>query len=304
MPTLWSLGDSYAEKWDDDRNYIRIIGAKLDLNIKSGIELAIGGTSLPHLFITQWLKLRDRIGTGDLLLIALTSPTRTYFWEKYPRVSNTSTIKTHRAGKKSIKSVKHGDDSGSDLTDQEIIAFNDYYVYLHRNDLHLAWLQTWLIEVDLVCARAGANAVILDCFGDLKNLTSSNGVNDQLRKSHIASHLAEFGRLDGYTGLVSSTGLSSIIRGHGDLYSVSLSELGDDVTRQWFLNNDDPRMNHLGADNHTILANKIVSSVTHRTKLDLTSGWHTNYIKTSYFSSNDWLQQHMSWPLWTEVNKF
>ena len=267
MPTLWVLGSSFAVAHRSDDNYIYMVAEGLGLELAG---YALGGSSIPYMCIQQWPKIRDRIGNGDIVLVALATPQRTYFISEYPTISSLSDISPS-----ATQSMRRKSDN---ISKEEKSAIFDYYLYLHSDLLNLSWLQSWFYELNHVCIERGAAAVVLDG-------KASDADGDKF----------------GNTTDIDSSACRSIIRGYGHLYDISQAEAVDTASAQWLIEHDDFRMNHIGIQNHKVLANKIISSVRDGVQLDLTTGFYTKYIDQKYFKSVDWLQQHTTWPPYCNI---
>ena len=277
MRNLWILGDSYATLYLDTATYLNKVAADLQLHPQS--PGGQGGSSLPFLLATQWPKIKPKLKPNDMILVAVTSPHRTWFFDAWPTVSALGSINEH-ATARLAQTIEAADEGPDLLTQEQRSAFKDYYVYLHRDRLHLEWLRSWFEDVNDTCCRLDIKAVVLDCFSP--GLVDSHGVS--------------------YTMQVKTLHLPAIIRGNQCLQHVSALECADRRTQEYINRNQDPRMNHLSKLNHAILAEKITNSVKNNVPLDLTSGWASRHISSSQFASEDYLKTVFAWPLPCKLN--
>jgi len=277
MRNLWILGDSYASLYLGTDTYLNKIAENLDLLPR--LPGGLGGSSLPYMFAEQWPKIKPQLQPNDLLLIAVTGPHRTWFFHAYPNISTLGSINPSTVRHAAQTDATAAEGIGM-LTQEQIAAFNHYYVYLHRDQLHLEWLRSWFEDVNATCCQLCIKAVVLDCFDD--------GMVDQFAVDS--------------TMRVKTDHLPAIIRGNQCLQYVTKLEYANSRTQDYINRNPDPRMNHLSKINHTILAEKITHSVTNDVPLDLTSGWASRHIDSSKFASEEYLKTVFAWPLCYKLN--
>ena len=277
MSKLWILGDSYASLYLGTDTYLNKIA--VDLKLLPQLPGGHGGSSLPYMFAEQWPKIKPQLQPNDLLLIAVTGPHRTWFFHAYPNISTLGSINPNTV-RHVAQTVAPADEGIGILTQDQIAAFNHYYVYLHRDQLHLEWLRSWFEDVNATCCQLGIKAVVLDCFGP-----------KQVDSLHVDS-----------TMQVKTDHLPAIIRGNQCLHHVTKLEYADSRTQDYIDRNLDPRMNHLSKLNHAILAKKITNSVKNNVPLDLTSGWASRHIASSQFASEEYLKTVFAWPLCHKLN--
>ena len=293
MPTLWVLGGSFAVPYPSASNYIHILSRGLGLEISS---YSMGGSSIPHMCMEQWPQIRDHIGCGDVVLVALTAPHRTYFLSGHPTISALSDLHNHTTIM-----------SSDDIPTEEKSTLINYYTYLHRDPLNLSWLRSWFYELNHVCIERGVVAIVLDGahHSDLHTIDDDWSVVRSIWHMVTSTFKNKLDSFDtdryGNTGDVDSSACQSIIRGHGHLYGVSREEHVDRASCIWLEEHGDFRMNHLGIVNHKVLADKITASIKDGAMLDLTTGFHTRYIDKQYFKSVGWLQQHTMWPPFCDI---
>jgi hypothetical protein len=292
MPTLWVLGGSFAVVHHSGDCYTHMVAAGLGLEVAG---YALGGSSIPYMCIEQWSRIRDLISNGDIVLVALTSPSRTYFLETHPTISAVSEINNNAA-------VRLFDQKLNDISKEEKAAIIDYYLHLHRDQLNLSWLQSWCYELNHVCIERSAVAVVLDGvhYDDVIEPNESKSVVQSIGRALSSTFGGNTTAIDdkkcGNTQDVDTGSCSSIIRGYGHLRRISRAETVDTATLNWLEDHGDFRMNHMGLANHKVLADKIIHSVKSGAQLDLNTGFYTRYIDQKYFKSVDWLQQHTTWP--------
>jgi hypothetical protein len=265
MSKLWILGDSYSTLYLGADTYLNKIA--VDLKLLPQMPGGHGGSSLPYMFAGQWPKIKPQLQTNDMLLIAATMPQRTWLFEAWPGIGGLHMITPDAVRRAAQAEVCEG---AGVLTREQMTAFNDYYVYLHRDRLHLEWLRSWFEDVNATCCQLGIKAVVLDSFN---YSGSSNDSTMQIKTTH----------------------LPAIIRGNQCLQYVSTLECANHRTQDYIDHNLDPRMNHLSKLNHAILAEKITYSVKNNMPLDLTSGWASRHIDSSQFASEEYLKTVFLW---------
>ena len=231
------------------------------------------------MFAKQWPEIKPKLQPNDLLLIAVTGPHRTWFFHEHPSISALGSINSDAVQRAAQTKGPAAEGMGI-LTQEQITTFNHYYVYLHRDTLHLEWLRSWFEDVNATCCQLGIKAVVLDCFGP-----------KQVDSLHVDS-----------TMRVKTDHLPAIIRGNQCLHHVSTLEFDNTRTHDYIMQNQDPRMNHLSKLNHAILAKKITNSVKNNVPLDLTSGWASRHITSSQFASKKYLKTVFAWPLPCKLN--
>lgn len=291
MPTLWVLGGSFAVVHHSNDCYTHMVAAGLGLEVAG---YALGGSSIPYMCIEQWPQIRDRISNGDIVLVALAAPDRTYFLSAHPKISALSAVQN------SAVATVH-DQKLDSISKEEKSAIIDYYLHLHRDQLNLSWLQSWFYELNHVCIERGATAVVLDGEHQPDVIVDDNEWSfAHVISRAVAAFTGDTTDIDankyGNTGDVNSKTCQSIIRGHGHLYRISRAETVDKASLDWLEDREDFRMNHMGIANHKVLADKIIHSIKSGAQLDLTTGFYTRYIDKQHFKSVDWLRQHTVWP--------
>lgn len=218
-PRLINLGDSFAQLYRDERSYLRLVMSRLGMEAYPA-ELALGASSLDHLFMKQWETVKDDLREGDRIIVCLTSPDRTFFFKdnhKYCMLYCADPSCPWQVDESTVWT----------WSPQQREAFIQYYMHLHDDERNLRWLDSWFYQLDRRCAEIGTKAIVIDCFGS-----------------------------DGGTAAVPSTNHGNIIRAKGQMISVSGDEM---VTDDWN-NYLDIRLNHMMLCNHAILAEKIIAA--------------------------------------------
>jgi len=118
-PNLWIYGDSFAVDWKVDWGWMRQLAPRL--NTEQCHVQSCAGTN------NEWILKTfrdDAHQPGDIVIIFLTEPSRHWFFEDRPYLSNLSSI----INTKDAAEVKREDEG-------KFEAIMQYYTHLHRDDL-------------------------------------------------------------------------------------------------------------------------------------------------------------------------
>lgn len=255
---LVNLGDSFFQYHDNPRSYLTVVANHFGVE-SYPVELARGASSLDHMFLYQWKLARDGLSSNDRVVIGLTSPIRTYFFEDNHKLCMPACV----------------DDDCPWVSDpslagglwmwspQQKEAFRQYYGYLHRDDHNLGWLESWLYELNHACAMLGIKAIVIDSFGD------------QLGTKKVDSSMH-----------------ANIIRSTGSLDDISRGEHANAYAMEFISKRTDPRMNHMMLRNHDVLSHKI-ELAWESGELDLTTGFHKGCFDISLARSREWFEENI-----------
>lgn len=249
------MGDSFSQVFDEPRSYLHTVCRELGLGMHPGV-FALGASSLDHLFMKQWMDVRDDLRPGDHIIVTLTNPDRTYFFEKNYKLSMASCTDTEF----SVPWMRNSVDW--EWSDDQRDALARYYLHLHDRRRNLLWLESWLYQLDSTCRSLGTKAIVIDCFPDPDGTVS-----------------------------VKTDGHANIIRAFGSMSSISVAEYGDDEIVNFMNRNYDMRMNHMLIRNHAVLAEKLVSAWGSG-NLDLTSGFHERCFRLSDAAKESWFDEN------------
>ena len=118
-PSLWIYGDSFAVDWKVDWGWMRQLAPRL--NAENCYVQSCAGTN------NEWILKTfadDKHSPGDIVVLFLTEPSRHWFFEDRPYLSNLASI----INTKDAADVKREDEGKYE-------AIMQYYAHLHRDDL-------------------------------------------------------------------------------------------------------------------------------------------------------------------------
>ena len=241
MNKLWVFGDSYSEKFPDQRTYINLLCQHYNLELQN---FSKGGGSLAHL-IDAWNQQSNNIVKGDKVIVTLTSIDRTRFFPQYEHVTQyTQLIHLKAAWIDKDKQV---------ITREERDAFEKYYAYLHQPQQVALWLKSWLFWLGEICRRNQTVPVVMDCFEQTRSLLDTSDVPNIIRTNG---------------SLLESISNREIVNNE---YWEACQPVG--------IHFYDPRLNHMILDNHRIMFSKIADCWEYGDSvLDVTKGFVTQSL--------------------------
>lgn len=254
MSKIVSIGDSFASISIDQRSYIQLLAARIGADVYQHSP-AVGASSLDHMFMEQWPAAIRALGSGDVLLVSLTNPDRTFFFRDDHMLSMPSCADDGWMSNRPYVSYVWSTD--------EKEAFKSYYMHLHDDKRNLSWLHSWFYYLDCVCSQVGVRAIVMDCFG------GQNG-----------------------TASIPTSDMRTVIRSIGSLSDISTAEVANDQTSRYLSIHVDPRINHMMLWNHDVMASKIYDAL-HGAPLDLTTGFRNGCFNISLVNDPVWFSEHI-----------
>ena len=266
---LWVFGDSYAvhhvhHGW----TWIGAVGSSIGADeIRAN---AVYGSALSWTYHRFELA-RSSIAPGDVLLVALTSIDRVWFFPELPYFS-------------SPLSIGSGDADGH-LSRPQCQAALAYYRYLDDQDQRVLQLVNWLDMLDAFVLSRRVRCLVLPSFPDSRSVIEASSIplrDGRVAYGSVRSAGERFHSCIGRTRW-QNLGLSS----GGDLFSVYRAECANyDILPP----PADMRRNHLCRDNHEILAAKVTGWVKDGESVVL-DGFREGLITKRTLSVENWYDQ-------------
>ena len=156
--TLWLFGDSFAGKdweWAQDPNfphYYAVLADKLRTDYK---QYGLGGSSAEYTY-DQFYKNKSEIKKNDIVLIALTTPSRRWFFHDRPRLTSFWGFSA--------------DVENSSLQERE--AFEQYMLYLNHQLLFDLAMTNFLYALEFFAIQQKVKVIVMPCFPDVFELAS------------------------------------------------------------------------------------------------------------------------------------
>lgn len=251
MNKLFVFGDSYSERFPDQRTYVNLLCQHYSLELENYSK---GGGSLAHL-VDAWNQNCNKITKGDKVIVTLTSIDRTRFFPQYEHVTQYTQLIHLKA--------EWIDKDKQLITREERDAFEKYYAYLHQPRQVALWLKSWLFWLGEICRRNDIVPIVMDCFEQTMALLDTSDVPNIIRSN---------GSL-----LESISNREMIVNRFWD----ACQPVG--------IHFYDPRLNHMVLENHQIMFNKIVDCWENKNLiLDVKQGFKQNVLDMScmYDGSN------------------
>lgn len=244
--TIWVFGDSFAEHFPGLKDqWMERIAAELKTNV---VSFGLAASSLEYTY-HKFNQYRQDIKQDDVIIIALTSYSRRWFFKYFPG----DLVKIHNQGsfddyKELAKSPK------GDLKEQE--ALYAYSESLSDNDLHETYLMNFLYNVNYLTKKLNLKTIVMINLYDINQLMKD--------KKNL---------------------FPNIYFPDNMMLDIFLGEFTKDYMIDFTEATIDLRVNHMVRTNHIILADKIINHIKHNTKIDLAEGFIKNIVSNK--SLND-----------------
>lgn len=272
------ISDPSLRNWDPDnpQDYKEIIASKLNAEIISDTPwTAVWGASED---ITQrnFLESQSSILPDDIVLIIPTDPLREYLVPLIPTMGNVINLKYPTFIENSIASL---DPKLHPMIRAQIKAAIQYHDHIATDTLRIKAL---IIQY---YAKMAFYQKMLDRIGCRYIIVP--GQSDIIYSENFPRWEQQFDQnaeLEWDTDSLDLNIHNNHIKVLGSLRRISFSEIEDFDEQQHIMNRKDcwngidKRRNHLSRNNHRILAEKIIDSLSNSTDLDLSVGFDKNFI--------------------------
>ena len=168
--TLWVFGDSFAAKhWRKESDfpyYYRTVADSLTTNC---VICGRGGTSAEYTY-DQFYKNKANIKQDDVVLIALTTPSRRWFFPTRPGLTSFLSFETN----------------SYEYTEQELGAFEQYMLHLDHQLLFDLAMTNFLYALELFASRQTVKTIVMPCFPNVVTLADKLGLSEvKLAKGNL-----------------------------------------------------------------------------------------------------------------------
>jgi hypothetical protein len=243
---LYVFGCSYAWTTYEPRSWPYRLAKHFNLTLENK---GFPGFGILQTF-ESWKLLEKDMKPGDMNVVCLSHPDRTYFFADAPFYSQLGHAESSqiildnledRISKK-IKKVKS--------------TYIDYYLHLHRQEHYLWLVECWLRWLDTKSKELGTKTIVIPAFVELLPVLNGDFKNLLILKK--------------------------------PLMEISQGEYGDVRCKEIFDGKYDLRSNHLCISNHNVLLSKILDGIKLGYISDSMSDWHTGLINPENFLIPDW----------------
>jgi hypothetical protein len=227
--SLWVFGDSYAEQYPNLKDqWMTRVANLLDTDVRS---FGLVGSSVEFTY-HSFNNIRNEIKENDIIILALTTPSRRWFFKRHP---------SHTA--QPIPGTNYKEPSLTyNLTGfkeiDDALAF--YEAYLNNHEVYKSYLQNFLYNLDNFTKKLNLHTIIIPNFYDTLHFLKD--VKDQYPNIYFAN---------------------------GMMVDVSLNEFTKEYLIEYSTSTVDVRVNHLLKSNHIILADKIIDNIKNKSIIDL-----------------------------------
>lgn len=230
--TVWVFGDSYAEYYGLKDQWMHKVASTLKTDLKS---FGLVGSSIEYTF-DKFNSVRDNISKQDIIIIALTTYNRRWFFKEYPQHTAYPKPKTNFVKPKLIYS-----NTGFDEVDESL---KMYETYLKNNKIHETYLLNFLYNLHDLTSKLNLHTIILINFYDTENFLKNK------REEFPLFHFSK-----------------------DKLLNISMNEYSKDYITRHDFSQPDIKVNHFIKSNHLILAKKIVNNIKKHQPIDPTTGF-------------------------------
>jgi hypothetical protein len=243
--TLWVFGDSYAEQYDGlKEQWMQQVADALDMPVKSYGKV---GSTIEYTS-SMFNSVRHRFNKDDVIIVALTSHNRRWFFKDYPH---------HTAQPLPGESFREPKFEYSPTGYAEIDeALHDYEECLKNQDVYNSYLFNFLYNINSHAKQTGIHTILLVNFFDTEYVVDM--IKSELTHLEIA---------------------------HEKSLTVSIMEYTRKHILESDLHIIDSRVNHLCKRNHTVLAQKIIDNIKYNKPIDLSTGFFQDFYDD--FKLND-----------------
>ena len=197
----------------------------------------------------SWKLLEKDMKPGDMNIVCLSHPDRSYFFPEAPFYSQLG----HASSPMILDNV---DVDVSKKIKKLTSVYTDYHLHLHRQD-HLLWLvECWLRWLDAKSEMLCTKTIVIPAFGELLPALTDRFNNLLIFKK--------------------------------SLMEICQEEYADAKYKEVFDRQYDLRSNHLCISNHNVLVDKILTAIESGNVAESTTGWHTGLINSKNILDDEW----------------
>lgn len=242
---LYVYGCSFSWTPNDIRTWPYQIANHFDLEL---VNTGFPGQGILQHF-KNWKDREKDMELGDMNIVVLSSPDRTFFFPEVPFFSQL----VHAEAPHILDKV---DDSISSKIKKAKDAYINYYAHLH-NPEHFLWLvECWLRWLDTKSKELGTKTIVISAFDENLSALNDNFENLLIFKKSLTD--------------------------------ISQSEYAHSKFEKVFNGAYDLRANHLCLANHNVLTQKVIESVDLGYVNDSFSDWHTQIINDENILNSEW----------------
>lgn len=250
--TVWTFGDSYAESYQKPDQWMHRVATKFDYQVNSFGRV---GSSMEYTF-DKFYSVRNQISNNDIILLALTTYNRRWFFRQHPEHTAYPAPQTSFLNPKLIYS-----DTGFENINEALELYEDN---LKNMKVHETYLLNFLYNLDYVSQKQNTKTIVLINFYDTENFLAN-------KKSEWPNiHFAE-----------------------EKLLSISLNEYAKAYFSKHDFSKKDVRINHMIRSNHIILANKIIDYIIDNVPVDLRYGFNEHIIVEGFEDDYDFVKNEL-----------
>ena len=168
--TLWVFGDSFAtEYWRKEPDFPYYYRTVADRLATDCVMCGRGGSSAEYTY-DQFYKNKANIKQDDVVLIALTTTIRRWFFPTRPSLTSFW----------SIEAKPH------EYTEQELRAFEQYMLHLDHQLLFDLAMTNFLYALELFASRQKVKTIVMPCFPDVVRLVGKLDLSEvKLAKGNL-----------------------------------------------------------------------------------------------------------------------
>lgn len=249
--TLWVFGDSYAQQYPGlEDQWMQQVANTIGTDVKS---FGLVGSTIEYTSM-QFNSARKNIKQGDVVIIALTSHNRRWFFKDYPTHTGQPIEDTTI-----MSPVFDYSPTGYNEIDE---ALNLYEINLKNQEVNDACLYNFLYNINSFAKNI--HTILLVNFFDCEY--AANRIKKELTHLHIAHEKMIMPSLMEYT-------------------KKHLLEVTDHLL--------DTRVNHLCRRNHYVLAKKIIANIEHNKVIDLSREFHEDFYDYSCLEDSEFYNNEL-----------
>lgn len=248
---IWIFGDSYAHHYPGLKDqWMQRVATLLNSDLKC---FGLVGSSAEYTY--YWFnKVHEQIQDNDIIIIALTTHSRRWFFKNHPE---------HTASPDADTKGYTSTCTSPSNNPQENDALDHFTKYLYNEDVYFDYLTNFLYHLDYITEKKNLHTIVLINFWDTDNWINDKKVFwpnihftiDKMLTPSFAEYCKDF------------------------FYTYDFSEGIKDI-----------RANHFIKSNHLILADKIVDNIKNKIPIDLTKGFIENVITADIIKDQYWLK--------------
>lgn len=251
--TIWTFGDSYAEQYVGlNDQWMQRIANNLSTDVK---PFGLVGTSTEYTY-TKFNENRKDLKDSDIIIIALTTHSRRWFFKDYPSHSAYPAPGTDYKAPTVIYNP-----TGFDIINESLELYEEC---LNNRDVSKTYLENFLYNLDIITKTLNLHTIILINFFDTNYFLKDK--KDWFPNLHFTN---------------------------GMMLEISLDEYTKEYVLDCDTTVTDPRVNHMIKDNHIILSNKIIDNIKNKTPIDLTSGFVKHILNKERLTNQEFINDQL-----------